>query len=89
METVVAAFNYLGAIIVLRCNEIMIVGHRWSADISASNEGYPKVRNHGKGPTWAFSWLKAATTAFTFKTLLTGVDRMVSRCKIGSPTQKS
>ena len=50
METVVAAFNYLGAIIVLRCNEIMIVGHRWSADISASNEGYPKVRNHGKGP---------------------------------------
>ena len=70
VETVVAAFNYLGAIIVLRCNEIMIVGHRWSADISASNEGYPKVRNHGKGPTWAFSWLKAATTAFTFKTLL-------------------
>ena len=28
---------------------------------------HPKVRNHGKGP---FSWLKAATTAFTFKTLL-------------------
>ena len=50
METVVAAFNYLGAIIVLRCNEIMIVGHRWSADISASNEGYPKVRNHGEAP---------------------------------------
>ena len=33
---------------------------------SASNEGYPKVRNHGEGPYW----LKAATTAFTFKTLL-------------------
>ena len=34
-----------------------------------SNEGYPKARNHGEGPR-AFSWLKAATTAFTFKTLL-------------------
>ena len=33
---------------------------------SVSNEGYPKVRNHGEG----FSWLKAATTAFIFKTLL-------------------
>ena len=31
---------------------------------------HPKVRNHGEGPYWAFSWLKAATTAFTFKTLL-------------------
>ena len=29
---------------------------------------HPKVLNHGEGP---FSWLKAATTAFTFKTLLT------------------
>ena len=28
-----------------------------------------KVSNHGEGPR-AFSWLKAATTAFTFKTLL-------------------
>ena len=28
---------------------------------------HPKVLNHGEGP---FSWLKAATTAFTFKTLL-------------------
>ena len=26
--------------------------------------------NHGEAPTRAFSWLKAATTAFTFKTLL-------------------
>ena len=31
---------------------------------SASNEGYLKVRNHKVG---AFSWLKVATTAFTFK----------------------
>ena len=32
---------------------------------------HPKVRNHGEGPpTRAFSWLKAATTAFTFKTRL-------------------
>ena len=34
---------------------------------SASNEGYPKVRNQGEGP---FSWLKAAITGFTLKTLL-------------------
>ena len=26
--------------------------------------------NHGEGPTRAFSWLKAPTSAFTFKTLL-------------------
>ena len=35
--------------------------------IRDSNEGYPKVRNL---PTRAFSWLKTATTTFTFKTLL-------------------
>ena len=37
-----------------------------------------------KAPTRAFSWLKAATTAFTFKTLLT-----VSQREIGSMTQLS
>ena len=48
-----------------------------------------------KAPTSAFSWLKAATTAFTFKTLLrhyakqTGVDPTVRRCEVGLPTQKS
>ena len=31
---------------------------------------HPKVRNHGEGPYKGFSWLKAATTAFTFKTHL-------------------
>ena len=35
--------------------------------LGASNEGYEKVRNHLVG---AFSWLKVATTAFTFKILL-------------------
>ena len=43
-----------------------------------------------KAPTRAFSWLKAATTAFTFKTLcLTGVDPTVSQCEIGSAMQRS
>ena len=41
---------------------------------SAWNEGYPNVPEDftitEKAPTRAFSWLKAATTAFTFKTLL-------------------
>ena len=33
-------------------------------------EDYAKFYNHGKAPTRAFSWLKAPTSAFTFKTLL-------------------
>ena len=39
---------------------------------SASKQFHPKVRNYGEGSyyTRAFSWLKEATTAFTFKTLL-------------------
>ena len=41
---------------------------------SAWNEGYPNVPEEftitEKAPTRAFSWLKAPTTAFTFKTLL-------------------
>ena len=40
--------------------------------------------------TRAFYWLKAATTAFTFKTLhLMGIDLTVSSCEIGTPTQLS
>ena len=39
----------------------------------ASNEGYPKVHEDftitEKAPNRAFSWLKASTSAFTFKTL--------------------
>ena len=46
-----------------------------------------------KAPTKAFSWLKLATTALTFKTLLRHYDKQltptVSRREIGSPTQKS
>ena len=52
--------------------------------------------NQEKAPTRVFSWLKAPTSAFTFKTLLrhyakraTGVDPTVSRHEIGSPTQLS
>ena len=45
---------------------------RWP-DISTlelETKVHPKVRNHGEGPYYrAFSWLKAATTVFTFKTL--------------------
>ena len=43
-----------------------------------------------KAPTRAFSWLKAHTSAFTFKTLcLMGVDPTVSRREIGTQTQLS
>ena len=41
---------------------------------TAGNEGYPNVPEDftimEKAPTRAFSWLKAPTSAFTFKTLL-------------------
>ena len=52
----------------------------WGIDNRASNEGYPKVRNHGE----------AATTAFTFKTLLRRyADPTVSQREIGSAMQRS
>ena len=45
-----------------------------SVSSSAWNEGYPNVPEDftitEKAPTRAFSWLKAPTSAFTFKTLL-------------------
>ena len=37
---------------------------------SASKSSIRRFVNTEKAPTRAFSWLKAATTAFTFKTLL-------------------
>ena len=51
---------------------------------SASKSSIQRVVITEKAPTRAFSWLKAATTAFTFKTLLRlydgwmDVDPMVS-----------
>ena len=41
-----------------------------SAGISASKSSIQRFVIMEKAPTRAFSWLKAATTAFTFKTLL-------------------
>ena len=41
-----------------------------SVSISASKSSIRRFVITEKAPTWAFSWLKAATTAFTFKTLL-------------------
>ena len=40
--------------------------------VRASNKGSGRFHNHGEGPnpTWAFSWLEAPTSAFTFNTLL-------------------
>ena len=44
-------------------------GDRW-AKVSASKSSIRRFVITEKAPTRAFSWLKAATTAFTFKTLL-------------------
>ena len=43
---------------------------KWRVDSRASNEGYPKVREDFTIMEKAFSWLKAPTSTFTFKTLL-------------------
>ena len=45
-------------------------GHGWCVDYSASKNSNRRFVITEKAPTRAFSWLKAATTAFTFKTLL-------------------
>ena len=42
-----------------------------------------------KAPTRAFSWLKAGTTAFTFKRLLRHYAKLVIGREIGMPTQLS
>ena len=42
----------------------------WRGDISASKTSIRRSVITEKAPTRAISWLKAATTAFTFKTLL-------------------
>ena len=44
-------------------------GKLWTLD-SASKSSILRFVITEKAPTRAFSWLKAATTAFTFKTLL-------------------
>ena len=43
---------------------------RGSVSVSASKRSIQSFVITEKAPTRAFSWLKAATTAFTFKTLL-------------------
>ena len=43
---------------------------RWRVRSSASKSSIRRFVITEKAPTRAFSWLKAATTAFTFKTLL-------------------
>ena len=49
---------------------------------SASNEGYPKVRDDfiitEKAPTGAFSWLKAPTSTFNFHTFSHYLDTMLN-----------
>ena len=42
----------------------------WRLQDSASKSSIQRFEITEKAPTRAFSWLKAATTAFTFKTLL-------------------
>ena len=45
-------------------------GLAWPAkQASASKSSIRRFVITEKAPTWAFSWLKAATSAFTFKTL--------------------
>ena len=38
--------------------------------VELETKGHTKVRIRGEGPYWALSWLKAPSSAYTFKTLL-------------------
>ena len=67
------------------------IRHQPRVQISAANRSIGSTtgfHNHrdGLGPR-AFSWLKAPTSTFIFKTLCwTGIDPTVSQCEIGIPT---
>ena len=53
--------------------QINIVPHIYISGRHVTSASKSSIRRFiitEKVPTWAFSWLKAATTAFTFKTLL-------------------
>ena len=55
------------------CHVTTILTSDWSVSCSAANRSIGSTTGctiTEKAPTRAFSWLKAATTAFTFKTLL-------------------
>ena len=56
---------------VYRCGGwwVFLVWERWSVPSSASKRSIQRFVITEKAPTRAFFWLKAATTAFTFKTL--------------------
>ena len=49
---------------------VQVTDHLRGVITSASKSSIRRFVITEKAPTWAFSWLKAATTAFTFKTLL-------------------
>ena len=62
--------------LVMVCSRVVVVaGTEWSPHPDTCTLVLQKVPSEGfviteKAPTRAFPWLKAATTAFTFKTLL-------------------
>ena len=48
------------------------------APIELETKVHPKVRDHREAPTMTFSWMKAATTAFTFKNLLSNYTMLIN-----------
>ena len=66
-----AAFA-LNCLTVLTVNAVVLVWLKMKENtlVSASKSSIRRFVITEKAPTRAFSWLKAATTAFTFKTLL-------------------
>ena len=55
---------------VAQAGQLVTQGHVLALVTSASKRSMRRFVITEKAPTRAFSWLKAATTAFTFKTLL-------------------
>ena len=53
-----------------RCPYCLGIFNKSKVSISAADDPSVKLYNHGEGPyTRAFSWLKAPSSAFTFKKL--------------------
>ena len=53
----------------LQLMEVTYTNHHFRQSVELQTKVHTMVRNHGKGPTRTFSWLKEPTSAFTFKTL--------------------
>ena len=58
-------------------NTYLLGDEDYGASVNSSNKISCAITE--KAPTWAFSWLKVPTSAFTFKTLLRHYTKQTGR----------